>query len=69
MMNLLSNKLDQPGTWHPAVNQALRTPGFYQLSRVGVIRGHSAMLAALVESDTRGRVTLIRPTDRQRGCD
>ncbi|RYR63068.1 hypothetical protein Ahy_A04g020858 [Arachis hypogaea] len=48
-INILSRKLDQPETWHPEIDQALQTTGFYQLSRVGVIRGHSTMLAAFVE--------------------
>ncbi|KAL4294127.1 hypothetical protein AHAS_Ahas18G0197000 [Arachis hypogaea] len=47
--NLLPRKVDQAEAWHPAVEVALRTTGFYQLSRVGEIRGHSAMLTALVE--------------------
>ncbi|QHO08201.1 uncharacterized protein DS421_14g470490 [Arachis hypogaea] len=47
--NLLSLKLDQPETWHPAIDQALRTTGFYQLSKVEVIREHFVMLSALVE--------------------
>ncbi|XP_015973254.1 serine/threonine-protein phosphatase 7 long form homolog [Arachis duranensis] len=47
--NLLPRKLDPPELWHPAVDQALRTTGFYHVSRVGQIRGHSALLSALVE--------------------
>ncbi|QHN99008.1 uncharacterized protein DS421_13g394180 [Arachis hypogaea] len=49
--NLLPHKLDQPETWHPDGDQVLRTTEFYQLSIVGlgIIRGYSAMLAALVE--------------------
>ncbi|RYR75598.1 hypothetical protein Ahy_A01g000157 [Arachis hypogaea] len=46
---LLPCKLDQPETWHSTVDQALRTSEFYQVSRVGVIRGNFAMLSALVE--------------------
>ncbi|KAL4381882.1 hypothetical protein AHAS_Ahas04G0177900 [Arachis hypogaea] len=47
--NLLPLKLDQPETWHPAIDQALQTTRFYQLSKVEVIRGHFALLYALVE--------------------
>ncbi|QHO02433.1 uncharacterized protein DS421_13g423760 [Arachis hypogaea] len=47
--NFLPRKLDQPETWHSEIEQALRTTGFYQLSRVRMIRRHSAMLVVLVE--------------------
>ncbi|QHO38296.1 hypothetical protein S245_012686 [Arachis hypogaea] len=38
-----------PETWHSVVDQTLRTTGFYHISRVEQIRGHSALLSALVE--------------------
>ncbi|RYR19119.1 hypothetical protein Ahy_B03g063812 [Arachis hypogaea] len=48
--NLLSHKFDLPEMWHPAVDEALQTIEFYQILRILEIRGHSALLAALVES-------------------
>ncbi|KAL4365297.1 hypothetical protein AHAS_Ahas07G0092000 [Arachis hypogaea] len=59
--NLLRCKVDPPEAWYPTVEEALRTTRFYQLSRVGVMRGHSAMLIALVERWRPETHTFIMP--------
>ncbi|RYR69531.1 hypothetical protein Ahy_A03g016087 [Arachis hypogaea] len=61
--NLLPRKLNQPETWHSTVDQALRTTRSYQLLRVGVIRGHFAMLSALVERWRSKTHTFVMPID------
>ncbi|KAL4305923.1 hypothetical protein AHAS_Ahas16G0126800 [Arachis hypogaea] len=47
--NLLPRKLDPPDTLNEVVVATLALTGFQHVSRVGEMRGHSALLSALVE--------------------
>ncbi|KAL4306325.1 hypothetical protein AHAS_Ahas16G0167000 [Arachis hypogaea] len=47
--NLLSKKFDPPDTFNKVAVAALAFTGFQHVSRVGEMRGHSALLSALVE--------------------
>ncbi|RYR74272.1 hypothetical protein Ahy_A02g008922 [Arachis hypogaea] len=47
--NLLSRKLDPPDTFNEVAAVTLASTGFQHVSRVGEMRGHSALLSALVE--------------------
>ncbi|XLS92383.1 hypothetical protein HN51_068391, partial [Arachis hypogaea] len=47
--NLLSRKLDPPDTLNEVAAATLALTGFQHVSRVGEMRGHSALLSALVE--------------------
>ncbi|KAL4343717.1 hypothetical protein AHAS_Ahas11G0106300 [Arachis hypogaea] len=47
--NLLSRKLDPSDTFNEVAAVALALTGFQHVSRVGEMRGHSALLSALVE--------------------
>ncbi|QHO01909.1 uncharacterized protein DS421_13g419240 [Arachis hypogaea] len=47
--NLLPRKLDPPNTFNERAAEALALTGFQHVSRIGEMRGHSALLSALVE--------------------
>ncbi|XP_020999655.1 serine/threonine-protein phosphatase 7 long form homolog [Arachis duranensis] len=47
--NLLPRKLDPPDTFNERAAEALALTGFQHVSRIGEMRGHSALLSALVE--------------------
>ncbi|RYQ84854.1 hypothetical protein Ahy_B10g104351 [Arachis hypogaea] len=47
--NLLLRKLDPPDTFNEVAAMTLVLTGFQHVSRVGEMRGHSALLSALVE--------------------
>ncbi|QHO42986.1 uncharacterized protein DS421_5g158930 [Arachis hypogaea] len=47
--NLLPRKLDPPDTFNERAATALALTGFQHVSRIGEMRGHSALLSALVE--------------------
>ncbi|QHO31238.1 uncharacterized protein DS421_8g239870 [Arachis hypogaea] len=47
--NLLPRKLDPPDAFNERAAEALALTGFQHVSRIGEMRGHSALLSALVE--------------------